>query len=393
MQAFQDNLLFSHDRVRSYATDSIEMFDVFMTHMLQYIIREFSKIDVTCSETQQRHFVQFGNITVHKPLVTDVSAAQKTIKIFSSEPLYPQEARTRGLTYSCHILVDVEYTIYDVNPNGTETIAVPKTVYREVPLMSIPVMLRSKYCHLSNLHNLQAFKECEYDLGGYFIIRGNPKVIQPQKTQRINVHIVRGNGELPIDAEIRSLRADEKFRSTSTLYIHYGGSPATFKVDIPFLAQGMPMVAIFRALGLHTQDEIENFLWDSPEDPRRRFVAAMYKDPVMDMTIDEVFTFLGHGMYNEHDLTPEKARKQVQQQINGELLPHVGFDDEPTTRFKKAVYLRIIMLHMLDIHLGLAEPDDRDFEGKLSMFLATNFLVGFFIERVSCFFSAHCNCF
>lgn len=29
-------------------------------------------------------------------------------------------------------------------------------------------------------------------------------------------------------------------------------------------------------------------------------------------------------MYNEADLTPDKVRRQVQQQVLGELLPHIG---------------------------------------------------------------------
>lgn len=369
MEKIQDALLFSHDRVRSYATDAVSMFNIFMSHMMPFIVREFSKIDLTCAETSQRHVVQFANVTIHRPLVTDVSASQKTIKIFTNEPLYPQEARARGLTYSCHVMIDVEHAVYDVVTdaagNTTETLAMPKTVYREVPLLSIPVMLRSQYCHLSNLRNLEAFKECEYDQGGYFIVRGNPKVIQPQKTQRINVHIVRHNDATgSVDAEIRSLRADEKFRSTSTLYMHYGGSPATFRIDIPFLAPGMPLGAVFRALGLGGRDEIEAFLWDDVDDPRRRLLAAMYDDPTMNLPLDEVYTALGHGMYNEHDLTPEKCRRQVQQQINGELLPHVGFDDSAETRFKKAIYLRVMVLHMLDVYTGKADPDDRDFEGE-----------------------------
>jgi DNA-directed RNA polymerase II subunit RPB2 len=352
----QTNLLLSHDRVRNYASDAIAMYDEFMSHMLPFIVREFSKIEVMDGST--RYLVKFGNITVHKPMVPDVSHMQKTMKVMTNDPLYPKEARARGLTYSCHVQVDIEYQIFE------DDIEIQKTTYREVPLFFMPVMLRSAYCHLSNLRNLQALQECEYDQGGYFIIRGNPKVIQPQKVQRINIHIVRtGKGDLPIDAEIRSLRADEKFRSTSTLYIHYGGSPAIFKVDIPFLAPGIPMLAVFRALGFHTKDDIEDFLWDDPNDSRRRMVAAMYEDPLLTMPLDEVFTFMGHGMYNEHDLTPEKCRNQVLQQIKGELLPHVGFDDEPKTKFKKAVYLRIIMLHMLDVYLGRAEPDDRDFEG------------------------------
>jgi DNA-directed RNA polymerase II subunit RPB2 len=284
------------------------------------------------------------------------------------------------------VVVDIDYNILDADGNtvigsdGKEA----RISYREVPLLSIPVMLRSKYCHLSNLRNLEALKECEYDEGGYFIIRGNPKVIVSQKTMRINVDIARKNDDR-IDAEIRSLRADEKFRSTSTLYIHYVGNPPTFRIDIPFLAAGMPMAAIFRALGFSTQDEIEDFLWDTPDDPRKKLVATMYKEPVMNMTIDEVYTELGHGMYNENDLTPEKVRKQVQQQINGELLPHVGFDDEPETKFKKAIYLRSIMLHMLDIYTGAVDPDDRDFEGFKSIQMSASILSTMFRQMFSAF--------
>jgi len=378
MNQIQDKLLYSHDRVRNYATDTICMFNLFMSHMLPYIVKEFSKIDVTCNETGQRHVVQFGNVTTHRPLIVDSS--QKNIKTYTNEPLYPQEARSRGLTYACQVMVDIEYSIFDSDGSA----AVPKTVYREVPLLSFPVMLRSQFCHLSNLRNLETFKECEYDQGGYFIIRGNPKVIVPQKSMRINIDIVRRN-EDRIDVEIRSLRADEKFRSTSTLYLHYGGNPATFKVDIPFLAPGMPLVAIFRALGFNGREDIENFLWDDPEDPRRRYVANMYKDPTATLPIDEVYTALGHGMYNEHDLTPEKARRQVQQQINGELLPHVGFDDEAHTRFKKAIYLRLIIHHMLDIYTGREESDDRDFEGYKSVQMSAVLLSTMFRQMFSAF--------
>lgn len=377
MESLQNNLLLSHDRIRTYATDAIAMFDEFMSHMMPYIVCEFSKIEVT--EGSVRHLVRFGNVTVHKPLVLDSGLLQKTMKVMNNEPLYPREARARGLSYSCHVQVDVEYTVFE---DGKET----STVYREVPLFFMPVMLRSKYCHLSNVRNLEAMRECEADHGGYFVIRGNAKVVQPQKVQRINVHIVRSaKGELPIDAEIRSLRADEKFRSTSTLYIHYSGSPASFKVDIPFLAPGISMLCVFRALGFHTRDEIEDFLWDDPQDPRRRLVSVMYEDPVLHMPIDQVFEFMGKGMYNELELTPEKRRNQVLQQIKGELLPHVGYDDEPHTKFKKATYLRVIIHHMLNVFLGTAAPDDRDFEGYKTVHMSAVLLSTMFRQLFSSF--------
>ena len=91
------------------------MFDAFMTHMMPYIVREFSKIEVICAETKLKHTVQFGNVTVHKPLVqeTDSTSAStaKNMRIMTNVPCLPEEARARGLTYSGHVFVDIDYAI------------------------------------------------------------------------------------------------------------------------------------------------------------------------------------------------------------------------------------------------------------------------------------------
>lgn len=40
-------------------------------------------------------------------------------------------------------------------------------------------MVRSKYCSLSHMDKLERIEdgECEFDQGGYFIVRGSEKVI------------------------------------------------------------------------------------------------------------------------------------------------------------------------------------------------------------------------
>jgi len=385
----QRSLLFSHDRIYGPATDAIRSFDHFMEHMMPYIVREFSKFEIVSGTT--RHQVQFSDLVVHRPLVQDIEAPQKNIRIMTNEPLMPIEARNRGLTYSAEVFVNIEHVV-----SSTETGAVLERLpYREVPLMQVPVMLRSKYCHLSEPRNLEALKECANDPGGYFIIRGNAKVLQPQKVQRINVHIVKhGAAGAPIDLEIRSLQADKKFRSTSTLYVHYSGTPAILTVDVPYLAEGHNIVWLFRALGLTSRADIEDLLWGHEvragrDDPRRRlFEATLAACPGCDASVDQaaVFDALGRGMYNEADLgAPEKIRKQVAQQIAGELLPHCGFDDGPTTRFKKLVYLRTIVHHMLDVYSGSAPPDDRDFEGFKSVHMSATLLSTMFRQLFSAF--------
>lgn len=386
----QDELLFSHDRVNSSAADTIRSFDHFLDVMFPYIVREFSKIEIVAADTGYKHIVQFGDVVVHKPLVQDLETPQRNIRIMTNEPLLPEEARARGLTYSAEIFVNIDYSILDPATGAV----IERFPYREVPLMQMPVMLRSKFCHLRDMRNMAALKECQYDQGGYFIVRGNAKVIQPQKVQRINVHIVKngGAGQLPIDLEIRSLRADEKFRSTSTLYVHYAataGGPPVMLIDVPFLKEGHNAVLLFRALGLTGRDDIEDFLWGHADDPRRRFFQATLascaaSDP--HFTIDQVYDALGHGMYNEADLgTQDRIRRQVQQQVSGELLPHCGFDDSHATRWRKLVYLRVIVHHMLGVYLGMCEPDDRDFEGFKSVHMSATLLSTMFRQMFSAF--------
>jgi DNA-directed RNA polymerase beta subunit len=385
LEDLQKELLFSHDRIYGPATDAIRSFDHFMDHMLPYIVREFSRFEVISGT--ESHVVQFSDIVVHKPLVQDMDSTQKNIRILTNKPMMPMEARNRGLTYVAEVFVNIDHTI-----TSTETgLLIEKLPYREVPLMSVPVMLRSKYCHLSDVRNMEALKECPNDPGGYFIIRGNAKVLQPQKVQRINTHIVKhGSVGSSIDLEIRSLQADRKFRSTSTLYIHYSGTPFIFTADIPYLAEGQNIVLLFRALGLSGRDEIENFLWSSnADDPRRRYLDATFKAcfaSAPEATMTEIYDALGRNMYNAVDLgTPEKIRRQVSQQIIGELLPHCGFDDSPGTRMRKLVYLRTMVLHMLDVHTGQAPSGDRDFEGYKSVHQSATLLSTMFRQLFSAF--------
>ena len=70
--------------------------------MLPFIVREFSKIEVIDNETKTKHLVQFGNVTVHKPLVQEADSTSvntaKNLRIMTNEPVLPAEARARGLT-------------------------------------------------------------------------------------------------------------------------------------------------------------------------------------------------------------------------------------------------------------------------------------------------------
>lgn len=178
LDKLQNDLLLSHDRCRSASTDAVKSFDHFMDHMLPYIVREFSRFEIVSGA--ERHNVQFSDVIVHRPLVQDLDGPHRGIRVLTNKPLMPMEARNRGLTYAAEVFVNIEHTVTDAATGAP----VQKLFYREVPLMSVPVMLRSKYCHLSDARNLELLKECPCDVGGYFIFNGYAKVLQPQKVRR-----------------------------------------------------------------------------------------------------------------------------------------------------------------------------------------------------------------
>ena len=107
LRKLQNALLLSHDSVRTPATDHIKSYEHFLDHMVPYIIKEFSKMEIVSGN--EKHFVLFGDVTVHKPLVQDVEAPQKNIRILTNLPLMPLECRNRGLTYACEIFVNIEH--------------------------------------------------------------------------------------------------------------------------------------------------------------------------------------------------------------------------------------------------------------------------------------------
>lgn len=55
----------------------------------------------------------------------------------------------------------------------------------------------------------------------------------------------------------------------------FSGSPPTLVVDIPFLAKGTPLLCVFRVLGFVSRSSLEDFLWDTLDDPRRPLMQTI----------------------------------------------------------------------------------------------------------------------
>jgi DNA-directed RNA polymerase II subunit RPB2 len=83
---------------------------------------------------------------------------------------------------------------YERNPKTGKEIEHEDRIesWQKVPIGKIPVMVRSNFCHLSNLKKSQIVEqgECNYDQGGYFVINGSEKVLVAQERMATNIVLV-----------------------------------------------------------------------------------------------------------------------------------------------------------------------------------------------------------
>lgn len=162
---------------------------------------------------------KFGNRMTY--WVTDIKLehpSSSTRSTTSTHRLtYPAECRQRSESYRGKLSCRLHYQVND-NPPVSE----------ERSMGQLPVMVRSNRCSLQGMgpEDLVRHHEEPEEMGGYFIINGNEKVIRLLVAPRRN-HVTgiqrpsyanRGPGFTKYAAQIRCVRADQ---TSQTLTMHY----------------------------------------------------------------------------------------------------------------------------------------------------------------------------
>ena len=159
--------------------------------------------------------------------------------------IYPAECRERQVTYRGRLRARLQYRVN--NGDWKETI-------RE--LGQVPMMLRSNRCHLEKLtpHQLIQRKEESEELGGYFIVNGNEKLIRmlivsrrnyPMAISR-NAFVLRGPTFSKLAMQIRSVRPDQTSQTNVLHYLTDGN--VTFRFSWRKAEYLVPVVMILKAL-------------------------------------------------------------------------------------------------------------------------------------------------
>lgn len=324
----------------------IESFNNFLQILLPHIVQESSEMRVI--EGDSEHVVSMCNLSVERPTVTDADGTERVLE--------PHMARLRNLTYSSAIMVDV---VHDIYRNGAQ---VERRLFRETCLCRLPIMLGCDACHTQHIESKM---ECPLDQGGYFIVGGCEKVLVAQEKLHQNVPYVfrvKQPSRFSLQCEIRSCN-ERKLRSTSSLYIYITnakkGAIPCMVVELPFVTMHVPVLALFRLLGVETRQAVMQAIVGT-EDAReyRLLCSILDNDNTADMSVDALYEYIGRE--GTREVTREKRQRYLDHIINCEVLPHQGITSTPEILRSKALFLGIMIRKLIQVYMGDLQCDDRD---------------------------------
>ncbi|GLI77743.1 DNA-directed RNA polymerase I subunit RPA2 [Penicillium ochrochloron] len=159
--------------------------------------------------------------------------------------IYPSECRERHSTYRGKLRARLEYQIN--NGDWMESV-------RE--LGQVPIMMRTNRCHLEKAspEDLVTHKEESEELGGYFIVNGNEKLIRMLIVGKRNYpmsivrgsFVKRGHTYTKFGVQIRSVRPDQTSQTNVLHYLSDGN--VTFRFSWRKNEFLVPVMMILKAL-------------------------------------------------------------------------------------------------------------------------------------------------
>lgn len=318
---------------QSFVDSTIKSFNDFIEKELQNIIDENKEVEPTIIPPDVEEFkIRFDKIWVTKPEITEADGSKR--------PIYPIEARLRKLTYSAPMYIEVSAHINGVQRESFTTM-----------IGNIPIMLKSKFCHLHNANRDELIKRGEDpdDPGGYFVINGTEKVL-------INVEDLASNRFLVEQETVGpSEYVGKIFSEKGSFKI-----PHTFermKDGIYYLSftrvKRVPLVIILKALGVIKDEDIIKYI--SSKDQYMEILPNLYE--FIDIkssedAMDRIAKSIGITQAKEIRL------ERTEEIIDKYLLPHIGITKDD--RINKARNLCKMLKKYIDASNGKLEMDDKD---------------------------------
>nr|UWK20548.1 RNA polymerase II subunit 2 [Trichoderma turrialbense] len=405
----------------SQQTDS---FDEFTQTTIQDLVNEYSTITLDQPNPPsppgrtialRRYEIKFGSVMVSRPTISETDGTVTS--------LLPYECRDRNLTYASPLYIKItkkvsaaverevplhemddaqqeEYARTGEHPtkleweeeeNGEEDNIGKSDDWKDMVFVGkLPIMVKSKICHLSREQddNLFLVNECPYDQGGYFVINGSEKVLIAQERSAANIVQVFKKAQpsaYTYTAEIRSaLEKGSRLISSMMLKLYgkgdsaRGGFGQTIHTTLPFVKSDLPVAIVFRALGVVSDEDILNHIcYDRNDSQMLEMLRPCIEEAFCVQDREVALDFIGkRGNRDQAGLGREKRVRVAKDILQKETLPHISQTEGSETR--KAFFLGYMVHKLLQCALGRREPDDRDHFGKKRLDLAGPLLAKLF---------------
>ncbi|MBI2147393.1 DNA-directed RNA polymerase subunit B'' [Candidatus Woesearchaeota archaeon] len=333
MRNYSHLLMKKHFEENSLVSSDIESFNNFVDLELQRIIEENKEVEPTIIPHNVDEFkIRFDKIWLEKPTITEADGSKKNI--------YPVEARLRKITYSAPCFIEVSAHI-----NG---------VQRELfttQVGNIPIMLKSKYCHLRGFNRDELIEKGEDpdDPGGYFIINGTEKVLIDVEDLASNTMLIERDDTAAGKHSGRLFSEKGSFKIPHTIEKLKDGM---FYISFTRVKQ-IPIIVILKALGLTKDEEIMKFVsatekYDDLIINLFEYVDIKQEDEALDWIAKRI------GITQAKEIRVERMREILDKY----LLPHLGITARDRS-YKAYNICKLLKKFIMSIK-GDVPADDKD---------------------------------
>ena len=372
-------------------SQQIGSFNQFIDKNIQEIIDENKSIPIepdksyfyknTSNHTSSELNFGQAHIAAHPQFLESNSSTEHII--------FPNEARVRNLDYLSELSVDIKFIEKSFNKDDGNYDIVKEHEINKLSIGKIPIMVRSKYCSLKDRNDSERIdvKECEFDQGGYFIIGGGEKVIVAQERMATNFVYVFDKNEqsrYSWQAEIRS-NVDGLNRPPSQFSVKISKKNVLAKNDlgglitarIPYIKIDVPIVILFRALGIISDKDIMDYItFDENDNSFRELLRPSLEYSIDYREKEECLEFIGNKATRGEEKSRKDRIKRAEEILRKDMLPHVSI--EKGNEIKKAYFIGYMIFRLGNCALGRSYGDDRDHYGKKRLDMSGVLLTGIF---------------
>ncbi len=329
--------------LQSFAKDvgfvrfQIDSFNDFADNRLQNIIDEIKQIKPEVPEVGEL-VIRLGKLRVGEPSLKEADGSIRKI--------LPLEARLRDMTYSAPVFVEM-------------TPVVNKREYNvvEVQIGELPIMVKSKFCPLSKMsaEEIEAAGEDPDDLGGYFIVNGNERVLV------LIEEIAHNKMILEKKDDSSSIRVNSERNGFVQQHVIERKNDGSIFISFANIKK-LPPLVLLKVLGIETDKEITDAITAGlPEELKEAVANEVYANlyAVDVATGKDAVEYIGKHM---KVMQKEYVKDRVDQVVNKYFFPHFGQDTK--NRAEKARYFAKILQKLILLALNKIPEDDLDHYGN-----------------------------